>query len=137
MPYRTHYSVPCYTGIDNNDNHYPVSSSDMSSLKINAMPIMQINFRLANSLLISKVCNFFVVIYMEKGQPEEEYDLVERAIRKTGCWKEHLACAECMGETRDWRECKDESLLYISFLISLLRQYRRILIIVALSCELG
>ncbi|EFO22628.1 E2IG2 protein [Loa loa] len=45
---------------------------------------------------------------MEKDQPEEEYDYLERAIRKTGCWEEHLACAECMGDTRDWRACKEE-----------------------------
>ncbi|KAM3715782.1 Cytochrome c oxidase assembly factor [Dirofilaria immitis] len=45
---------------------------------------------------------------MEEAKSEEEYDLVERAIRKTGCWEEHLACSECMGETRDWRECKHQ-----------------------------
>uniref|UniRef100_A0A915PGT7 RING-type domain-containing protein n=1 Tax=Setaria digitata TaxID=48799 RepID=A0A915PGT7_9BILA len=48
------------------------------------------------------------LVCMEKGQPEEEQDLIERAIRKTGCWEEHLACAECMGYTRDWRQCKEE-----------------------------
>ncbi|VBB27243.1 unnamed protein product [Acanthocheilonema viteae] len=46
---------------------------------------------------------------MEKERLEEEYDFFERAIRKTGCWKEHLACAECMGHTKDWRECQEES----------------------------
>ncbi|VIO97764.1 E2IG2, putative [Brugia malayi] len=45
---------------------------------------------------------------MEKGQPEDGYDHFERAIRKTGCWKEHLTCAECMSHTKDWRECKEE-----------------------------
>ncbi|KAL3985118.1 hypothetical protein ACH3XW_37310 [Acanthocheilonema viteae] len=45
---------------------------------------------------------------MEKERLEEEYDFFERAIRKTGCWKEHLACAECMGHTKDWRECQEE-----------------------------
>ncbi|VDK66320.1 unnamed protein product [Onchocerca ochengi] len=105
---RPHYSASRYTGNNNKENHYPVSSPGVSLPIINVMPIMQINFRPANSLPIPKFCDFFVVIYMEKGRPEGEYDLVERAIRKTGCWKEHLASAECMSETRDWRECKDE-----------------------------
>ncbi|CAG9531611.1 unnamed protein product [Cercopithifilaria johnstoni] len=45
---------------------------------------------------------------MEKERPEEAYDPFERAIRKTGCWKEHLMCAECIGDTKDWRECNEE-----------------------------
>ncbi|VDN82691.1 unnamed protein product [Brugia pahangi] len=58
---------------------------------------------------------------MEKGQPEEGYDHFERAIRKTGCWEEHLTCAECMSHTKDWRECKEEeamlSELFAEFII--------------------
>ncbi|VDN05442.1 unnamed protein product [Thelazia callipaeda] len=45
---------------------------------------------------------------MNAEKQEKEYDLIERSIRKTGCWKQHLACAECMADTKDWRECQEE-----------------------------
>lgn len=55
---------------------------------------------------------------MEEKKPEEKYDFFERAIRKTGCWEEHLACAECIGYTKDWRDCKEEvTASLLSFII--------------------
>ncbi|VDK81122.1 unnamed protein product [Litomosoides sigmodontis] len=45
---------------------------------------------------------------MGKEGPVEARSIFERGIRKTGCWTEHLACAECINYTKDWRECKEE-----------------------------
>lgn len=56
-------------------------------------------------MLFTGSCEFFG---MGDEKTEEEYDFVERAIRNTGCWEQHLACAECMSDTKDWRECQKE-----------------------------
>lgn len=53
---------------------------------------------------------------MREERPEEEYNIFERAIRKTGCWNEHLECAECINLTKDWRECKEEVIASFSFI---------------------
>lgn len=53
-----------------------------------------------------------------EDKPEEEYDHFERAIRKTGCWKEHEACANCINIMKDWRECKEEVTILRNHFIS-------------------
>uniref|UniRef100_A0A0K0CU45 MIF4G domain-containing protein n=1 Tax=Angiostrongylus cantonensis TaxID=6313 RepID=A0A0K0CU45_ANGCA len=35
-----------------------------------------------------------------------EEDPVEVLIRRTGCWEQHIAVVDCMGEKRDWRQCQ-------------------------------
>uniref|UniRef100_A0AC34F545 Uncharacterized protein n=1 Tax=Panagrolaimus sp. ES5 TaxID=591445 RepID=A0AC34F545_9BILA len=39
--------------------------------------------------------------------PEEE-DRVEKLIRDSGCWDQHLRTVECMSDKEDWRKCQDE-----------------------------
>ncbi|VDM56072.1 unnamed protein product [Angiostrongylus costaricensis] len=35
-----------------------------------------------------------------------EEDPVEVLIRRTGCWEQHIAVVDCMGEKGDWRQCQ-------------------------------
>jgi len=37
---------------------------------------------------------------------EEEEDLVDKLINKTGCSNEHYLVQECMVEHQDWRKCQ-------------------------------
>ncbi|KAJ1545605.1 hypothetical protein HK405_007808, partial [Cladochytrium tenue] len=36
---------------------------------------------------------------------EDEYDA---RIRRTGCYREHMAMLDCHFATKDWRQCRDE-----------------------------
>ncbi|KAJ1345767.1 Cytochrome oxidase assembly factor 4 [Parelaphostrongylus tenuis] len=36
----------------------------------------------------------------------EVEDPVEVLIRRTGCWDQHIAVVDCMGEKGDWRQCQ-------------------------------
>ena len=38
---------------------------------------------------------------------EEEEDLVDRLLKKSGCTEEHYLVQECMVEHQDWRRCQD------------------------------
>jgi cytochrome c oxidase assembly factor 4 len=40
------------------------------------------------------------------ASPQEE-DRVEQLIRRSGCWDDHIAVVDCMGEKNDWRKCQD------------------------------
>uniref|UniRef100_A0A0M3IAE6 CHCH domain-containing protein n=1 Tax=Ascaris lumbricoides TaxID=6252 RepID=A0A0M3IAE6_ASCLU len=44
--------------------------------------------------------------HSEWARDTDEEDRVELAIRKSGCWDEHIACVECMSEKSDWRKCQ-------------------------------
>ncbi|ELT95256.1 hypothetical protein CAPTEDRAFT_31064, partial [Capitella teleta] len=35
-------------------------------------------------------------------------DLVENAIKKTGCLELHYNVQECMADHKDWRKCQDD-----------------------------
>jgi len=37
---------------------------------------------------------------------EEEEDLVDKLINKSGCANEHYLVQECMVENQDWRKCQ-------------------------------
>ncbi len=37
----------------------------------------------------------------------QEVDRAEAFVRRLGCWEQHLAVLDCIGETRDWRQCQD------------------------------
>ncbi|KAK6030115.1 CHCH domain protein, partial [Ostertagia ostertagi] len=37
-----------------------------------------------------------------------EEDRVETLIRGTGCWDQHLAVVDCMGDKSDWRQCQEQ-----------------------------
>ena len=37
---------------------------------------------------------------------EEEEDLVDRLLKKSGCTEEHYLVQECMVEHQDWRKCQ-------------------------------
>ena len=37
---------------------------------------------------------------------EEEEDLVDKLLRKSGCTDEHNLVQECMVEHQDWRKCQ-------------------------------
>uniref|UniRef100_A0AC35FWS5 CHCH domain-containing protein n=1 Tax=Panagrolaimus sp. PS1159 TaxID=55785 RepID=A0AC35FWS5_9BILA len=39
---------------------------------------------------------------------EQEEDRVEKLIRDSGCWDQHLATVECMSDKEDWRKCQEE-----------------------------
>jgi len=39
-------------------------------------------------------------------EEEEEEDLVDTLIEKSGCSQEHYLVNECMVEHRDWRKCQ-------------------------------
>ncbi|VDL82503.1 unnamed protein product [Nippostrongylus brasiliensis] len=40
------------------------------------------------------------------AKDSEEEDRVEALIRRTGCWDQHLAVVDCMGDKGDWRQCQ-------------------------------
>lgn len=40
------------------------------------------------------------------GSGPLEEDAVETLIRRTGCWDQHIAIVDCMGEKGDWRQCQ-------------------------------
>lgn len=42
----------------------------------------------------------------DRSKPEEENDLVDQLISRTGCSALHYAIQECMAENEDWRKCK-------------------------------
>ncbi|VDO56063.1 unnamed protein product [Haemonchus placei] len=37
-----------------------------------------------------------------------EEDRVETLIRGTGCWDQHIAVVDCMGDKGDWRQCQEQ-----------------------------
>nr|XP_031839492.1 cytochrome c oxidase assembly factor 4 homolog, mitochondrial [Nomia melanderi] len=39
-------------------------------------------------------------------KPENEVDLVEEMLKKTGCMELHYQVQECIAETQDWRKCQ-------------------------------
>ncbi|KAK2823351.1 hypothetical protein Q7C36_019951 [Tachysurus vachellii] len=44
----------------------------------------------------------------ERSRPEEENDLVDQLISRSGCSTLHYAIQECMAEHKDWRKCKTQ-----------------------------
>uniref|UniRef100_A0A914YBU5 Uncharacterized protein n=1 Tax=Panagrolaimus superbus TaxID=310955 RepID=A0A914YBU5_9BILA len=42
------------------------------------------------------------------AKTEQEEDRVEKLIRDSGCWDQHLRTVECMSDKEDWRKCQDE-----------------------------
>lgn len=42
-----------------------------------------------------------------KIEEDEEEDLVDKLISKSGCSEEHFKVQECMVEHQDWRKCQD------------------------------
>ena len=44
---------------------------------------------------------------LKEEKLEEEEDLVDKLVRKTGCEDEHYLVQECMVEHQDWRKCQD------------------------------
>ncbi|XP_058268136.1 cytochrome c oxidase assembly factor 4 homolog, mitochondrial isoform X2 [Hemibagrus wyckioides] len=44
----------------------------------------------------------------DRSRPEEENDLVDQLISRTGCSALHYAIQECMAEHEDWRKCKTQ-----------------------------
>ena len=38
---------------------------------------------------------------------EEEEDLVDTLLKRTGCMEQHYAVQACMAESGDWRRCQD------------------------------
>ncbi|KAK5976673.1 hypothetical protein GCK32_011413 [Trichostrongylus colubriformis] len=54
-----------------------------------------------------------VLELMSAGSPHwakdsAEEDRVETLIRGTGCWDQHLAVVDCMGDKGDWRQCQEQ-----------------------------
>ncbi|XGW05806.1 hypothetical protein V3C99_016284 [Haemonchus contortus] len=41
-----------------------------------------------------------------------EEDRVETLIRGTGCWDQHIAVVDCMGDKGDWRQCQEQVQLF-------------------------
>jgi len=39
---------------------------------------------------------------------DEEEDLVDKLMRRTGCMEQHYAVQACMAESGDWRVCQDK-----------------------------
>ncbi|KAI5099804.1 coiled-coil-helix-coiled-coil-helix domain-containing protein 8-like, partial [Silurus meridionalis] len=44
----------------------------------------------------------------DRRKSEEEHDLVDGLISRTGCSELHHAIQECMAEHVDWRKCKKQ-----------------------------
>ncbi|CAI5448801.1 unnamed protein product [Caenorhabditis angaria] len=38
----------------------------------------------------------------------DEEDRVEKLIRSSGCWDNHISVVDCMGDNGDWRKCQTE-----------------------------
>lgn len=43
----------------------------------------------------------------EWAKDQVEEDRVEKMIRESGCWDNHIAVVDCMSEKNDWRQCQD------------------------------
>lgn len=43
---------------------------------------------------------------LREEKEEEEEDLVDKLINKSGCSDEHYLVQECMVEHQDWRKCQ-------------------------------
>ncbi|XP_029107255.1 cytochrome c oxidase assembly factor 4 homolog, mitochondrial-like [Scleropages formosus] len=43
-----------------------------------------------------------------RPKDEEEEDLVDRIVGRTGCAGQHYAVQECMAEHQDWRRCQEQ-----------------------------
>lgn len=43
---------------------------------------------------------------LKEEKLEEEEDLVDKLINKSGCSNEHYLVQECMVEHQDWRKCQ-------------------------------
>jgi len=43
---------------------------------------------------------------LKEDKLEEEEDLVDKLINKSGCANEHYLVQECMVENQDWRKCQ-------------------------------
>lgn len=41
-------------------------------------------------------------------EEDEVYDPFEQAIKRTGCWEQHLMSAGCIADYGDWRLCQKE-----------------------------
>ena len=39
---------------------------------------------------------------------DEEEDLVDTLLKRTGCMEKHYAVQACMAETGDWRRCQEK-----------------------------
>ncbi|KHN72735.1 Cytochrome c oxidase assembly factor 4 -like protein, mitochondrial [Toxocara canis] len=44
--------------------------------------------------------------HSEWARDTDEEDRIELAIRRSGCWDQHIACVECMSDKSDWRKCQ-------------------------------
>uniref|UniRef100_A0A1I7ZVA7 CHCH domain-containing protein n=1 Tax=Steinernema glaseri TaxID=37863 RepID=A0A1I7ZVA7_9BILA len=43
----------------------------------------------------------------EWAKDDVEEDRVEKLIRSSGCWDNHLSVVDCMSEQKDWRKCQE------------------------------
>jgi len=43
---------------------------------------------------------------LREQQSEDEEDLVDKLVNKSGCANEHYLVQECMVEHQDWRKCQ-------------------------------
>ena len=43
---------------------------------------------------------------LREDKLEEEEDLVDQLLKKSGCTAEHYSVQECMVEHQDWRKCQ-------------------------------
>ncbi|KAK0395222.1 hypothetical protein QR680_001180 [Steinernema hermaphroditum] len=43
----------------------------------------------------------------EWAKDSNEEDRVEKLIRSSGCWDNHLTVVDCMTEHKDWRKCQE------------------------------
>jgi len=43
---------------------------------------------------------------LREEKSEEEEDLVDQLLKKSGCTEEHYLVQECMVEHQDWRKCQ-------------------------------
>ena len=43
---------------------------------------------------------------LREDKLEDEEDLVDKLLRKSGCTEEHYAVQECMVDNQDWRKCQ-------------------------------
>ena len=43
---------------------------------------------------------------LKEQKLEEEEDLVDKLLKKTGCEEDHYLVQECMVEHQDWRKCQ-------------------------------
>jgi len=43
---------------------------------------------------------------LKEEKQEEELDLVDKLLQKSGCEEQHYKVQECMVEFQDWRKCQ-------------------------------